>query len=146
MNRRLTLTLACAALLCSRPLLAADAQLYVIAHKEVALERLSPERLTQIFLRQQQHWPDGQPIQPIDLREGLSLRAAFYNQITGRSLGQLRAFWARQSFTGLGLPPRQADSEEELLRWVQATPGAIGYVSRRPAVPGVKVLLTAELE
>ena len=88
------------------PLHAADAPLYVIAHKDVALERLSPERLTQIFLRQQQFWPDGQPIQPIDLREGLAPRGTFYAQLTGRSLGQLRAYWARQSFTGMPPMPR----------------------------------------
>lgn len=120
--------------------------LIVIAHKDVALDKISAERVTQIYLRQQQNWPDGQPIQPIDLREGAGLRRAFYDQVTGRSPGQLRAYWARQSFTGMGLPPRQVDSDEEVTRMVQSTPGAIGYVSRKPSAAGVKVLLTASLD
>ncbi|WIV97155.1 type 2 periplasmic-binding domain-containing protein [Kinneretia aquatilis] len=128
-----------------QPALAAT-ELIVIAHKDVALDKISPERVTQIFLRQQQNWPDGQPIQPIDLREGTSLRRSFYDQVTGRSPGQLRAYWARQSFTGMGLPPRQVDSDEEVTRLVQNTPGAIGYVSRKPSGAGVKVLLTANLD
>lgn len=121
-------------------------ELIVIAHKDVALDKISPERMTQIYLRQQQNWPDGQAIQPIDLREGSGLRRAFYDQVTGRSPGQLRAFWARQSFTGMGLPPRQVDSDEDVTRLVQNTPGAIGYVSRKPSGANVKVLLTANLD
>lgn len=128
------------------PALANDAQLIVIAHKDVATDKLSPERVTQIFLRQQQTWPDGSPIQPIDLKEGSVARRAFYSQVTGRSPGQLRSYWARQSFTGMGLPPRQAESDEEVSRWVQNTPGAIGYVSRKPSQAQVKVLLTAAME
>ncbi len=124
----------------------AATELIVIAHKDVALDKISPERMTQIYLRQQQNWPDGQAIQPIDLREGNSLRRAFYDQVIGRSPGQLRAFWARQSFTGMGLPPRQVDNDEEVTRLVLNTPGAIGYVSRRPTQAGLKVLLNASLE
>ncbi|MBB4845913.1 ABC-type phosphate transport system substrate-binding protein [Paucibacter oligotrophus] len=120
--------------------------LLLIAHKDVTLDKLSPERATQIFLRQQQSWPDGQAIQPIDLREGHALRRAFYEQLSGRSPGQLRAYWARQSFTGMGLPPRQVESDEEVARLVQSTPGAIGYVTRKPAGSTVKVLLSANLE
>lgn len=146
MKRISAIVLGLAALMIALPLRAADSGVYVVAHRDVALERISAERLTQIFLRQQQFWPDGQAIQPIDLREGLALRGSFYTQVTGRSLGQLRAYWARQSFTGQGLPPRQAESEDELIRWVQATPGAIGYVSRRPTLAGLKVLLAAERE
>lgn len=136
------------ALLCAgaaRSALAAN-ELIVIAHKDVVLDKISPERVTQIYLRQQQSWPDGQPIQPIDLREGSSLRRAFYDQVTGRSLGQVRAYWARQSFTGMGLPPRQVDSDEEVTRLVQNTPGAIGYVSRKPSGTGVKVLLSTSVD
>lgn len=147
MHRPDTLTLiGLLALLCAAAPPAAANELYVIAHKDVALDRLSPERTTQIFLRQQQSWPDGQLIQPIDLREGAPLRKSFYSQISGRSPGQLRAYWARQSFTGMGLPPRQADSDEEVARLVQATPGAIGYVTRKPSGGGVKVLLVSALE
>jgi len=124
----------------------ATTELIVIAHKDVALDKISPERVTQIYLRQQRLWPDGQLIEPIDLREGSGLRRAFYDQVTGRSPGQLRAYWARQSFTGMGLPPRQVDSDEDVTRLVQSTPGAIGYVSRKPSGAGVKVLLTANLD
>lgn len=113
----------------------------VIAHRDVAAERLSADVVTQIFLRQVQQWPDGRPTQPVDLKDGEPLRAEFYARVVGRSPGQLRAYWARQSFTGMGMPPRQVATPEDVARYVQQTPGAIGYVSRRLATTAVKVLL-----
>ena len=61
--------------------------------------------------------------------------------MTGRSAGQVRAYWARQSFTGMGFPPKQADSAEEVSKLVQATPGAIGYIHKEQVAPALKVVL-----
>jgi ABC-type phosphate transport system substrate-binding protein len=119
----------------------AQSALVVIAHKAVPLDRIDAGQATQIFLRQLTTWPDGARIQPIDLSEGSPLRAEFYSRITGRSPGQLRAYWARQAFTGMGLPPRELATPEDVAKAVQATPGAIGYVERRHADANVKIVL-----
>jgi ABC-type phosphate transport system substrate-binding protein len=119
----------------------AQSALVVIAHKAVPVERVDAGQVTQIFLRQIATWPDGSRIQPLDLAESSPLRAEFYSRITGRSPGQLRAYWARQAFTGMGLPPREVATPEEVSRLVQSTPGAIGYVERRNADAGVKIVL-----
>ncbi|HZU64179.1 MAG TPA: hypothetical protein VFF98_10875 [Novosphingobium sp.] len=113
----------------------------VIANKSVPLDRLDNQRATQIFLKQIQTWPDGKPIAPVDLKEGAPLRAEFYAKVTGRSAGQVRAYWARQEFTGMGFPPRQVASPADVTRFVQATPGAVGYVNRKAADGSVKTLL-----
>jgi ABC-type phosphate transport system substrate-binding protein len=121
---------------------AAEEPVVVIANRDAAVDKISPERATQIFLKQVQSWPDGRAIQPIDLKEGSPLRAEFYAKVTGRSPGQLRAYWARQSFTGMGLPPKQVASAEDVSRLVQSTPGAIGYVGRKQAAgTAVRVVL-----
>jgi ABC-type phosphate transport system substrate-binding protein len=52
----------------------------------------------------------------------------------------VRAYWARQSFTGMGFRP-QADSAEEVSKLVQATPGAIGYIHKKQVAPALKVVL-----
>jgi ABC-type phosphate transport system substrate-binding protein len=119
----------------------AQSSLVVIAHRAVPIEKIDPGQATQIFLRQISAWPDGARIQPIDLSEGNPLRAEFYSRITGRSPGQLRAYWARQAFTGMGLPPREVASVEEVAKLVQNTPGAIGYVDRKTAEGAVKIVL-----
>lgn len=118
----------------------AEGQMMIIGNREAPIEKIDTDQATQIFLKQIQTWPNGKSVQPIDLAEGSPLRAEFYSKVTGRSLGQLRAYWARQAFTGMGFPPRQAQTQEEVVKIVQATPGAIGYVSKKQADAPVKVL------
>ena len=119
----------------------AQEQVVVIANRHTAVDKVEPDQATQIFLKQIQTWPDGKAITPIDIKEGSPLRAEFYSKITGRSTGQLRAYWARQAFTGMGFPPKQVASSEEVAKFVQNTPGAVGYVSKQQADAQVKVLL-----
>lgn len=121
----------------------AQSGLVVVANKGVPVEKIDATQATQIFLRQITTWPDGARVQPVDLAEGNPLRAEFYSRITGRSPGQLRAYWARQAFTGMGLPPREVATVEDVSRFVRATPGAIGYVDRRSADGEVKIVLEA---
>lgn len=113
----------------------------VIAHRSAPVDKLSADQTTQIFMKQVQNWPDGQAIHPIDLKEGSPQRAEFYAKVTGRSPGQLRAYWARQTFTGMGFPPKQASSTDEAVKLVQSTPGAVGYVNRKQVDTSVKVVL-----
>lgn len=117
-------------------------QLVVIAHKDVPIENITPEQVTKIFLKQQLHWSNGKPVQPVDLRDGTRLRTEFYEKVTGRSQTQLRTYWARQTFTGMALSPPQMGSAEDVMRYVAATPGAIGYVLSKNIEGNVKVLLT----
>lgn len=123
--------------------MAAQAQtaLVVVVNKAVPVDKLDAGQATQIFLKQILTWPDGARIQPIDLTEANPLRAEFYSRVTGRSPGQLRAYWARQAFTGMGLPPREVATPEEVSKLVQSTPGAIGYVDRKNAEGGLKIVL-----
>lgn len=119
----------------------AQDQVVIITNRHTTVDKVEPDQATQIFLKQIQTWPDGKAITPIDLKEGSPLRAEFYSKITGRSTGQLRAYWARQAFTGMGFPPKQMASSEDVAKYVQNTPGAVGYVSKQQADAQVKVLL-----
>ena len=119
----------------------AQGQVVVIANRQAPVDKIEPEQASQIFLKQIQTWPNGKSIEPIDIKEGSPLRAEFYSKITGRSLGQLRSYWARQAFTGMGFPPKQAATSEDVTKLVQLTPGAVGYVSKQQADGSVKILL-----
>jgi ABC-type phosphate transport system substrate-binding protein len=122
----------------------AEEDVVVIANKSAPVEKIDAQQVTQIFLKQIQTWPDGKPISPVDLKEGAPLRAEFYSKITGRSAGQLRAYWARQEFTGMGFPPKQVASAADVTKFVQSTPSAVGYVSRKAADSSVKILLDVD--
>lgn len=140
MMRRSLLLAAVAGSLLS-PVVFAQSTLVVVVNRSVPVERLDAAQATQIFLRQVTTWPDGTRVQPVDLAEGSPLRAEFYSRVTGRSPGQLRAYWARLAFTGMGLPPREVATVEEVRRFVRSTPGAIGYVDRSDNDPELKSVL-----
>jgi ABC-type phosphate transport system substrate-binding protein len=116
----------------------------VIANKAVPVDKIDPGQATQIFLKQVQTWPDGVPIEPVDIKEGSQLRIDFYARVTGRTPAQLRAYWARQAFTGMGFPPREVATAEDVIRAVQSRRGGIGYVDRKDVDDtGTKILLDA---
>lgn len=127
---------------CALGLAHAQSGLVIIANKDVPVDSITAEQAAQIFLKQQQLWSNGKPMQPIDAREGSGLREDFYSKVMRRTNAQLRAYWARQTFTGTALPPREGGGSEDIARWVAATPGAIGYVQHKDVEGNVKVLLT----
>jgi hypothetical protein len=47
-------------------------------------------------------------------------------------------------FTGRGQPPHRVDSAREVLRIVESTPGAIGYVDEQQVTARVRVLYRME--
>ena len=121
----------------------AQSTLAVVVNKDVPIETVDAGQATQLFLRQVTTWSDGVRVQPVDLTQGNPLRAEFYSRITGRSPGQLRAYWARQAFTGMGVPLREVATVEDVSRFILSTPGAIGYVERRNIDTGLKIVLEA---
>lgn len=113
----------------------------VITNPQAPVDIITSVTATQIFLKKLRTWPDGRPIQPIDLKEGSVVRNDFYTNIIGRSPAQLRAYWARQVFTGMGFPPKQVSNSKEANIFVGNTPGAVGYVNKPDVATGVKIVL-----
>jgi hypothetical protein len=59
----------------------------------------------------------------------------------GRSAAQLRATWARITFTGKGTPPKELKSDADVKAFVAADPKAIGYVDASAVDGSVKAVL-----
>jgi ABC-type phosphate transport system substrate-binding protein len=97
------------------------------AVEEVPLDR---ERLRAIFTMRLKAWPNGPPIRVFVLPDSDPLSDRFYRERLGMYSYVLRSLWDRMVFTGTGLAPTVVRSEEEMRARVQATPGAIGYVSK----------------
>lgn len=119
----------------------AEDPVVVIVNPDTAVDKLDAGQTAQIFFKQVQSWPDGRAITPIDLKEGSPMRAEFYAKVTGRSPAQIRAYWTRQAFTGMGVPPRQLATAEDVSKFVKTTPGSIGYISRKEADASVKIVM-----
>jgi ABC-type phosphate transport system substrate-binding protein len=100
---------------------------------------IDAEQVAKIFMGQTKTFSGGAEATPVDLKEG-PVREDFGNKILKKNPSQLKALWARQIFTGGAKPPRELASEDEVLKFVASTPGAIGYVDSGKANSSVKVV------
>lgn len=85
------------------------------------------------FTMRLRQWPDGRPMRVFVLPDNHPLHDRFCRELLGTYPYVLRTAWDRMVYTGTGFAPVVVSSEDEMRRRVQATPGAIGYVSRPPA-------------
>jgi len=81
-----------------------------------------------IYRSKRQLWDDGTRINAVNLPAHHLLRRNFSQWLLKRSPEDLQSYWNDQYFHGV-LPPTVLASEEAVIRFVAATPGAIGYVS-----------------
>jgi ABC-type phosphate transport system substrate-binding protein len=141
MNKRNAFPLmAIAAALCTS--LPAFADVVIIVNPKNPVSSLTPQQVAQIFLGRAGSFPGGGAVTPIDLREGAPARDEFYAKVTEKSPGQLKAYRARQMFSGNGAPPRELTDAAAVRRAVATDPSAIGYVDRTAVDGSVKEILT----
>jgi len=129
LNARLAAALACATLLCGHgTALAGD----VIAHPSVSLAAAD---VRDVYLGEMQ-LAGSLRLVPVD---NAAAQGEFVAAILQTNQRSYQARWRRKTFReGLHAPPLK-DNDAEVLSFVRATPGAIGYVSGK-AGPGVVVL------
>ena len=95
-----------------------------------AAPALSFDRYTlrNVFLKKIFVDRNGQRLIPVNLPAGSPLRQAFAREVTHLPDAQQDDYWNRQYFQGVS-PPYVLASQEAVVRFVAATPGAIGYVT-----------------
>lgn len=111
------------------PLRAGD--LVVVVNAGSGVERLSREEVVNLFMGRTRRLAPGLMALPIDQGVASPDRARFYRRVVGREQPEINAYWARLLFSGQASPPRQAESEAEVLELLRTHKGAIGYVDRR---------------
>jgi ABC-type phosphate transport system substrate-binding protein len=79
-------------------------------------------------------------VEPLDLAEGNPVREDFYARELGKSAAQLKAYWAKLSFTGKGTPPREYANSAEVKRALAGNPNAIGYIEKAAVDASVRVV------
>jgi ABC-type phosphate transport system substrate-binding protein len=121
------------------PARAADQPFLVVAHPAIQVTELSRAHLSRLFLKKSTQWSDGSAVRPVEpLQPGL--RQAFARQVHERSLADLAAYWNALIFSGRELPPLEKSNDADVVSYVRATPGAIGYVSAGADTTGVQVV------
>jgi ABC-type phosphate transport system substrate-binding protein len=128
------------------PAIAAGQDFKIVINEANAISSISKDDLSRCFMKQANIWISGQQVIPVDQAASSDTRQAFSGAVHGRDVSAVKSFWQRQIFSGRGVPPAEKASDQEVLAFVRANPGAVGYVSADADVSaGVKVLEITDL-
>ncbi len=106
----------------------------IVAIGNPAAAPLTKEQLANVYLGH------NQALTPLDQLESAPIRADYYKRLTGRDSAQIKAMWARLTFTGKGQSPRELPDSNAVKKAVAADPKAIGYIEKSAVDDSVKVL------
>lgn len=126
--------------LCLAAAPAAAQDFKVIVNSANAASELPAATVSRIFLKEADKFPDGSAAVPVDQGKTTPVRAAFTKAVIGRAVSAVETFWQQQIFSGKEVPPATKPSDDEVIAFVKANPGAIGYVSAGASTAGVKVI------
>ena len=120
---------------------AAAADFKIVVNERNPNASLSRTEVSDLLLKKQTHWSDGSSVVPVDQPRTSAARAAICLQIHRRSPEAVKNYWRQQIFSGRDLPPIEKASDDQVVAFVRANPGAIGYVSESAVTAGVRVVV-----
>lgn len=92
------------------------------------IQQLSRSEVINIYMGRQKKLGGSDTALPLDLGGINPTKKAFYMQLLDKQLPEINSYWARLMFSGLGSPPRQLDSVEDIIQTIRNNIGAIGYL------------------
>jgi ABC-type phosphate transport system substrate-binding protein len=101
----------------------------IIVNETNPITSVDRKTLADVFLKKVTRWAGGEVIRPVDLRPESAARAAFTEEILRRTVVAVKSYWQQLVFSGRDVPPPEVDSDEQVIRFVLHSPGAVGYVS-----------------
>ena len=119
--------------------LACQADIYIVTHKDNPVESLLEQEVRDLYLARSKAWPNGEFVRVFDCKSP-QLREKFFQNLTGMSLRQLDAYWARLVFAGRVLPLESIENEQALLGIAEETIDVLGYIDKPPVNNQLKVL------
>ena len=114
-------------------------EVLIVVNRSLSVSQITETELRDIFTGTRSRFKNGTPAAPVMLKGG-PVHEFFLQRYVGDTPDEYRIRWRRALFTGQGAMPREFATEDALLKYVEATPGAIGYVSRLQADRVVKTL------
>ena len=122
----------------------ASAQVAVIVNPKSPLASMTQDQVASIFLGKTNTLPSGAAAAPADLPESSAIREQFYSKAAGKTSAQVKATWARLTFSGKATPPKELGAANEVKKYVASNPDAIGYIEKSAVDSSVKVVLIVE--
>jgi ABC-type phosphate transport system substrate-binding protein len=118
------------------------AQVVLIANASVPEASLTESQLLDICLLSTRSWSNGQSIELIFPRDNGNEESEFY-ALLHRTPLEMRKIWLRAQLSGQARPPIMIASQEELVKRIEGTPGAFGFVSKEKVRGNVKIIRLA---
>ena len=125
---KMRIALALAALMVGAGRLSAQNYVVVVNASNPATS-VSRSELNNMFLRRVTRWPDGRDAMPVNLSRASAARNDFSRAVHGKPASAIDAYWQAQIFAGKETPPVERPSDAEVIAFVRATPGAVGYIA-----------------
>lgn len=116
------------------------ADIVVIGHQNLPVNELDLQKVKDIWLGKLRRVGDSAPVRPVDQSVGNKARDDFYQKSLDKSPQQVKAYWARITFTGKDEAPLTLNDDAAVRAWVAGHPDAIGYIESASVGNGVKVL------
>lgn len=99
--------------------------------------------LSDMFLKRTTKWEDGTPVAAVDQSATSPVRETFSKSVHKQA--SVQAYWQQQVFSGRDVPPPVKASDDEVIAFVRANRGGVGYISPAAHVPdGVRPLRVGE--
>lgn len=116
------------------------AELVVVVNARSGVAVMTRNEIINIFFGRYRQFFNGVEAQPVDLVDSHADRARFYSALVGKDLSDVNAYWSRQVFSGRMQPPPRVANPDEVMKWVSAHPGGIGFVDLAKADARVRVV------
>jgi ABC-type phosphate transport system substrate-binding protein len=107
---------------------ASHGEIVVIVNSALTIDSLTKEQVADIFLDKNHLFPNNEKTNPVTPLPSAALYSEFANKMLGRNDSQLRAHWSRLIFTGMGKPPTEMTSVDNIKDYVADNENGIGYI------------------
>lgn len=104
----------------------AGRQLAVVVHPSCPLATLPADSVKEYYLRRHKEWSDGAKVRPIQ-QEG-DVRSGFLAKVLKMPPKEYERYWLERKYAAAESPPKAADDDGDVIKFVGAMKGAIGFV------------------
>jgi hypothetical protein len=84
---------------------------------------------------------DGVNVTPVSLKTGAAQRGEFLKLFMNQDEEKYTAYWTVRKYVGKGTPPNEVETTDDVIKFIQSTPGAVGYLDESEVKDGVHILL-----
>lgn len=119
----------------------AHADILVVVNPDNDVVSLTENQVERLFLGKENRFPNGRRAMPVDQGDSEAIKATFYDEISNKSLSQLKSYWSRRIFNGRAEPPQVVSGDSSVKDFVADNDNAIAYIDAASIDDSVKVVL-----